>query len=85
MLVRAAGPTKGTAVEWLARHHGCSVAEVVAVGDWLNDLPMFKVAGRSFAMHGAPAAVRNAASDGLDAVGGEGRGVAEAIAKAWGL
>ena len=26
------------------------VREVVAVGDWLNDVPMFQVAGRSFAM-----------------------------------
>jgi Cof subfamily protein (haloacid dehalogenase superfamily) len=84
MVVRARGPTKGTAVEWLARHHGCTVGEVVAVGDWWNDVPMFRVAGRSFVMSNAPQAVIEAATDELAAEGGEGGGVAEAIARAWG-
>ena len=26
---------------------GCTLAEAVVVGDWVNDVPMFKVAGRS--------------------------------------
>jgi Cof subfamily protein (haloacid dehalogenase superfamily) len=85
MLVRAAGPTKGTAVEWIARHHGVTLADVVVVGDWLNDLPMFKVAGRSFVMGQAPETVKDAATDRLDADCFGGGGVAEAIRKAWGF
>ena len=67
MLVRAAGASKGTAVQWLATHHGCSTAEVVVVGDWLNDLPMFEAAGRSFVMKQAPEHVKEAATDRLEA------------------
>jgi hypothetical protein len=84
MVVRAKGPTKGTAVAWLAEHYGCTPADVVAVGDWLNDVPMFKVAGRSFAMVRAPEAVKQAATDLLDADGAEEAGVAQAIERAWG-
>ena len=85
LIARAAGPTKGTAVEWLARHYGCTTDEVVAVGDWINDVPMFRVAGRSFAMGQAPAAVKACATDALEADVSEGGGVAEAIRRAWGL
>lgn len=84
MVVRAAGPTKGTAIAWLADYHGCSVDEVVAVGDWLNDVPMFDAAGRSFAMGSAPPAVRERATDGLEAWNADEAGVAEAIERAWG-
>lgn len=85
MIIRAAGPTKGTAVEWLARHHGCTTAEVVVVGDWLNDVPMFHVAGRSFAMRQAPPEVKAAATDQLAADCFGGGGVAEAVRCAWGI
>jgi hydroxymethylpyrimidine pyrophosphatase-like HAD family hydrolase len=85
MLVRAAGTNKGTAIEWLAEHHGCTARDVVAVGDWLNDLPMFKAAGRSFAMNQAPPSVKDAATDALDADGIDGGGVAEAIRRAFGI
>lgn len=85
MIVRASAATKGTAVEWLAQHHGCTSAEVVVVGDWLNDLPMFEVAGRSFAMGQAPEEVKGMATDTLDADGITGGGIAEAIRCAWGL
>jgi hydroxymethylpyrimidine pyrophosphatase-like HAD family hydrolase len=84
VLVRAAGPTKGTALAELCRLAGCAPTEAVAVGDWINDVPMFAVAGRSFAMGGAPDAVRAAASDSLDTVAGAGGGIAEAIRRAWG-
>jgi hypothetical protein len=84
MIVRAKGPTKGTAVEWLAAHHGCTAAEVVVVGDWQNDVPMFDTAGRSFVMAQAPDDVKSHASDRLDASGHLGGGVAEAIRKIWG-
>ena len=85
MLVRAAGATKGTAVEWLAAHHGITPAEVVVVGDWLNDVPMFEVAGRSFAMGQAPEHVKAKATDRLAETAHEGGGVAQAIARIWGV
>lgn len=84
LVVRAAGATKGTAIEFLARHHGCSVREIVAVGDWLNDVPMFRAAGRSFVMGQAPDEVREAATDELAADTTTGGGVAEAIHRIWG-
>lgn len=84
VLVRAAGPSKGTALAELCRGAGCSLDEAVAVGDWVNDVPMFEVAGRSFAMGGAPPHVRGKASDALDAPAGAGGGIAEAIRRAWG-
>jgi hypothetical protein len=85
MVVRALGPTKGTAIAWLAAHHRCATSEVVAVGDWLNDVPMFHAAGRSFAMAQAPEPVKAAATDRLEADGAHGGGVAEAIARAFGV
>ena len=84
MIVRAAGSTKGTAVEWLSVHYGCDPAEVVVVGDWLNDVPMFKRAGRSFVMAQAPKIVKAAATDELEAHASRGGGIAEAIRRAWG-
>ncbi|WP_437723221.1 HAD family hydrolase [Sorangium sp. So ce861] len=84
MMVRASGPTKGTAIAWLAEHYGCATSDVVVVGDWLNDLPMFEVAGRSFAMAQAPDNVKQAATDRLEADGLRGGGIAEAIRRAFG-
>lgn len=84
VLVRAAGPSKGTALAELCRLQGCTLAEAVAVGDWVNDIPMFEVAGRSFAMGAAPDSVRDKATDSLAAIAGEGGGIAEAIKRAWG-
>lgn len=84
MLVRAAGPTKGTAIQWLAEHYGCSPSDVVVVGDWLNDVPMFEVAGRSFVMGQAPESVKQAATDRLEADATLGGGIAEAIRRAFG-
>jgi hydroxymethylpyrimidine pyrophosphatase-like HAD family hydrolase len=84
ILVRAAGPTKGTALTELCRMIGCTTAEAVCVGDWVNDVPMFEVAGRSFAMGTAPEAVRSKATDVLMRPAGGGGGIAEAIRRAWG-
>lgn len=84
MIVRRAGTSKGTAISWLAEHHGCSTNDVVVVGDWLNDVPMFNVAGRSFVMGSAPPAVKEAATDALRAWSADDAGVAEAIERAWG-
>lgn len=85
MVVRAAGATKGTAIAWIAAHYGCSPVDVVAVGDWINDVPMFRAAGRSFAMAQAPDAVKAEATETLDARGDVGGGIAEAIRKAFGI
>lgn len=85
LVARAAGATKGTAVEWLARHHGITPREVVVVGDWVNDVPMFQTAGRSFVMGQAPEHVKRTASDRLLADLHTGGGIAEAIREAWGI
>lgn len=85
VIVRAAGATKGTAIHYLAKHHGCAPEDVVVVGDWLNDLPMFEVAGRSFAMAQAPDEVKAIATDLLLASGKTGGGVAEVIDRVWGI
>jgi len=84
LLVRAAGATKGTALAELCRMIGCTTDDAVAVGDWVNDIPMFEVAGRSFAMATAPDVVRDKATDVLDRAAGAGGGIAEAIRRAWG-
>jgi phosphoglycolate phosphatase-like HAD superfamily hydrolase len=78
MVVRAAGVSKATALEWIAQHHGIDPSEVVAVGDWLNDIPMLARAGRSFAMAQAPEQVKEAATDQLEADAFTGGGIAEA-------
>lgn len=80
MLVRLRGPSKGTALAELCAHHRISLEEAVAVGDWWNDVPMFEVAGRSFAMAQAPAGVKAAASDALD---DEAASIADVIARCW--
>ncbi len=84
MVARASGGTKGTALEWMASHYGIAVSETVCVGDWLNDLPMLKRAGRSFAMGQAPEEVKGAATDVLERTIQTGGGIAEAISKAFG-
>lgn len=82
MMARAAGATKGSALQWIAAHHGIDVGEVVAVGDWLNDIPMFRVAGCSFAMAHATEEVKAAATEHLRADVTTGGGVAEAAERA---
>jgi Cof subfamily protein (haloacid dehalogenase superfamily) len=84
LMVRAAGPTKGTALAELCKLAGCTLSEAVAVGDWVNDVPMFEVAGRSFAMGSAPDAVCAKATDLLQHTADAGGGIAEAIRRAWG-
>ena len=85
VMVRAAGGTKGTAVRWIAEQAGIALEDTVCVGDWVNDLPMFEVAGRSFAMGQAPDAVKSKATDVLVETVHEGGGVATAIAEAFGI
>ena len=85
MIARAAGGTKGSALEWIAGHHGIALADTVCVGDWINDLPMFARAGRSFAMGQAPPDVKRAATDTLPVTHEQGGGVAWAIREAFGV
>ncbi|MBX3190844.1 MAG: HAD hydrolase family protein [Labilithrix sp.] len=84
MVARAAGGTKGTALQWMASHYGITMEETVCVGDWLNDVPMLGCAGRSFAMGQAPAEVKEAATDVLARSIQHGGGIAEAIERAFG-
>ena len=85
MVARATGGTKATALEFIARQHGIPLSETVCVGDWLNDVPMLRGAGRSFAMGQAPPEVKAAATDVLEETSAKGGGVASAIARAFGL
>lgn len=48
--VMAHGADKGNGVTKLAEHYGVDLSEVVVIGDNLNDVPMFKVAGKAVAM-----------------------------------
>lgn len=82
LLARAAGVSKATAAAHIARHHGVELSEVVVVGDWYNDVPMLRVAGRSFVMAQAPDAVKIAATDELVANADTGGGIAEAALRA---
>jgi hydroxymethylpyrimidine pyrophosphatase-like HAD family hydrolase len=83
ILLRAAGPTKGTALAELCRLAGCTTEDAVDVGDWINDVPMFRAAGRAFVMAGAPDEVRAAATDVLVTPAGAGGGIAEAVRRAF--
>jgi Cof subfamily protein (haloacid dehalogenase superfamily) len=83
LIVHAQGVSKGAGVTFLAEHYGCTLEEVVAIGDWHNDVSMLRCVGRSFAMGHALDEVKQAASDVLEADGQSGGGVAEAIARAW--
>ena len=48
--IMAHGADKGHGVAKLAEYYGIDLSEVVVIGDNLNDLPMFKVAGKAIAM-----------------------------------
>jgi Cof subfamily protein (haloacid dehalogenase superfamily) len=76
---------KGTALHRLAERVGCTVDACVAVGDWLNDVPMLKVAGHSFAMGQAPEAVHEHATERLESTSARGGAVAEVAERIWGL
>ncbi len=78
VLIRQAGVNKGTAVVWLADFYKVDLSEVVVVGDWVNDVPMFAVAGRSFVMGQAPPEVKAAAQYELRATVHTGGAIEEA-------
>jgi Cof subfamily protein (haloacid dehalogenase superfamily) len=83
LVARAAGGTKGSALQFLATHHGLVCAETVCVGDWLNDVSMFAAAGRSYAMGQAPPEVKRAASHVLEETSERGGGIARAVEEAF--
>jgi len=78
VLIRRAGVNKGTAVTWLASHFNVALDDVIVVGDWVNDVPMFADAGHSFAMGHAPDEVKAAAKYQLRASVLTGGAIAEA-------
>ena len=44
---------KGFAVEWLSNHLGVPLENTASIGDSMNDVPMFKVTGKSYAVGNA--------------------------------
>jgi hydroxymethylpyrimidine pyrophosphatase-like HAD family hydrolase len=54
---------KGRMVKHLVDHLGWSLEKTVVFGDYVNDLDMFKVAGRSVAMSNALPEVKQAAHE----------------------
>jgi len=82
LIVRCAGIDKGTATKYLAEYYGVPLHNVVAVGDWINDVPMFKVAGHSFVMAQAPDDVKGSAKNVLAAHTHVGGGIREAAERA---
>ena len=60
--VTHAKANKGYAVEALARHRGVELSEVAVLGDMVNDVPMFRVAGFSVAMGNGSDEAKGAAS-----------------------
>lgn len=68
----APGISKGRAVRWLARRAGIPPAQVLAIGDQLNDLEMLSAVGHGVAMPHAPIEVREAARYLAPPVGQEG-------------
>ena len=75
--VLAVGVSKGRALEALAAHLGISTAEVMAVGDGSNDIPLLSTAGLSIAMGNAPKEVKAVAD--YVTLDVERHGLAEAI------
>lgn len=53
---------KGAAVAFMQRHFGIDPSETIVFGDNQNDIEMFSLAGRSYAVANARAEVREAAS-----------------------
>ena len=81
VLVRDTASDKAQGLARLCAREGIAASEVAVVGDWINDVPMFQWAGRSFAMGHSPDEVSKHATEKLTARGREGGGVAEAIAR----
>jgi Cof subfamily protein (haloacid dehalogenase superfamily) len=73
------GVSKGTALRFLIEHSGFDKDEVLAIGDGLNDVPLFEAAGTKVAMGNAHEQLKPLADDiTLDVENG---GVAAAVEK----
>lgn len=55
--------SKGTAIEFLAKHYNISLNEIITLGDSDNDVFMFKKVEKSFAMRNATDNVKKEASE----------------------
>jgi Cof subfamily protein (haloacid dehalogenase superfamily) len=69
--------SKGHALSWTADHLGIELANVMAIGDEVNDISMLTRAGTAVAMGQAPSAVRQSAH--LTVADATGDGVAYAL------
>jgi len=85
LLARAETATKGTALAWLAEHHGLRLDQTVCVGDWWNDVSMLEVAGCSFAMGHAPDEVKAKATRILSETSEQGGGIATIARELFGV
>lgn len=56
--IQSRNVNKGSAIQHLMHHLGIPHQQVAAIGDQQNDVPMFNVAGSSFAMENAPQTVK---------------------------
>ena len=74
-----AGVDKGSGARDFARHVGVELADLLVIGDGWNDIPMFRAAGTSIAMEGAPAELLDLADH--VAPGIDSDGAARAIAQ----
>lgn len=72
--------SKGTAVEFLAKHYGVPVDKTVAVGDQLNDVPMIDAAGLGIAVSNADNGLKSKADYVCEYSNGE-NAIAEIIRK----
>ena len=70
---------KGSALRFIAEHMGITSAEVMAFGDYLNDLSMIEYAGESCAMENAHPLLKQAAKHIVPS--NDDRGVTETIKK----
>ena len=70
---------------WIAEREEVALEDTVCVGDWINDVAMFELAGRSFAMGQAPDEVKEKATDTLSETVENGGGVARVIEEVFGI
>ena len=75
----AAGVTKWSGIEWVAKQHGIKPKEIAVIGDQINDVPMFEKAGCAVAMDNAIPQIKDAAH--YHTLCNRSHGVAHAIGK----
>ena len=83
--LRHAEEDKGTALARLAAERGLTAEATVAVGDWLNDLPMLRRAGLGLALGGSDQRVVAAADDVVGTQRYAPGAVAEVARRVWGV